>query len=190
MIAATVLLGLLLSRESGMDCCAQCGSYRDVRNWGLGAGSGDRPWIVILPDAPVHATRAMADFFPAGHEHEWRLTHHRVHGTPMLWTTLLCGGLYRNAFANAYEEVDALRTYVLGEMQAGRATRDEVLGMLHLSRSMPWEDSAEEAALRARAWGWMKAHAPEAPDFFMGGNGTLRDAAGDRGNRANVQSPK
>jgi len=173
-----------------MDCCALCGSYRDVRNWGLGAGSHDRPWLVILPDAPVHATRAMTDFLSAGHEHDWRMTHHRIHGFPMIWTTLLCGGLYRNAFANAYEESDALREFVLGEIRSGRATRDDVLGMLRLSRSTPWQDIDSQAVLRARAWGWMKEHAPEAPDFFMGGDGTLRDAAGDRRNRANMAPPK
>jgi hypothetical protein len=185
-----LLLVLFAGRDEGMDCCAQCGSYRYLRNWGFGAGSDDRVLLVVIPDQPVRPTKAMADFFPADHAHEWRLTHHRILGARMVMGSVVCGGLYRNAFANAYEENDALRTFVLGEIRSGRTSREEVLGMLHVSRSMPWKDTAEEKALRAKAWAWMKRHAPGAPDFNMGGSATLRDVIGDRADRAGDPPPK
>lgn len=172
-----------------MECCSQCGSYRGLRSWGLGSWGG-RPWLVVLPDETLSPTLALDDLFPTGHQHEWRLTRHRLNGIPGALGTLLCNGLRRNAFANAYEEYPPLREFVLGEVRAGRVTRQEILGMLHLSRSNPWEDSGAEKALRARALGWMREYAPEAPTYFMDGAGSLLDAAADYRQRASDAQPR
>lgn len=164
------LLLALVSVDQGLDCCMDCGTYRRVGDWGLGIGSDQRPLVVIVPNSPERPSRALADLFPADHEHDWRQSDHRLNGVPGLLASQVCGGRYRNAFGNAYEEHDGLREFVLGEIRAGRATLRDVRGMLRLDRSRPWMDTPEEAALRARAWAWMKSHAPGAPDFHMDGS--------------------
>jgi len=170
------ILGLLLvgcvsvCHESGLDSCAECGSYRSVSNWGLSWGWGDEPTLRILRNEPVEESRLLADLLPFGHEHRWRRCHHRWFGLlPVFAGPISHGDGYRNAFGNAYEKSDALRTFVLGEIRAGRASREEVVDMVGLSRT-PWRDDEGERALRARAYGWMKEHAPECRASFMNGS--------------------
>jgi len=126
-VAAIVLVLVLLGcREEGKDCCALCGSYRDVAGLEFGVGEA---LLHVRWKEEVRRSRALADLFPPDHSHQWRLSYH------FNWREgWVCGGLYRNRFAAAYEDSEDLRRLVQGKISSGETTREEVARRIGLPR--------------------------------------------------------
>lgn len=169
---ALLLLALLLptSYVSGWSCCRACNSTRDYSRLGWGIGDA---WLSMGVGESVRPSIACKDLFPSAHEHEWVMDSESMGGILCL-NTLVTGGYkahgtgYPNAFGNAYAKSPSLRDFLLAGIRSGEVAREEVLAAIRLPR--PWDDTETQRALRAKAWAWMKAHAPECPDYYMDGS--------------------